>query len=78
MKVLTEERRRLLMNTDAVRNRYLNAQVSMSKKYFTLHPKAKSNADRYIFEPNINYDGYVDGVDIYISNSLIIHEQISE
>jgi hypothetical protein len=66
MKVLTEERRRLLMNADAVRNRYLNAQVSMSKKYFTLHPKAKSNADRYIFEPTINYDGYVDGVDIYI------------
>ena len=33
MKVLTEERRRALMQTDAVKNRYLAAQASTSKKY---------------------------------------------
>jgi hypothetical protein len=30
------------------------------------YPKARNNAGRYIFEPTINYDGYVDGLDIYI------------
>ena len=54
------------MQTDAVKNRYLAAQASTSKKYFKLHPKARNNAGRYIFDPTINYDGYVDGLDIYI------------
>ncbi|CAB3986978.1 Hypothetical predicted protein [Paramuricea clavata] len=65
-RVLTAERRSVLMNRDDVRDRYLSAQVEYSKKYFALHPKARENASRYVFEPTIDYDGNVDGVDIYI------------